>query len=169
MSNVYLVHHGIKGQKWGVRRYQNDDGSYTSAGKSRYSKGKTALIEKRQSMIDDANNEVKRFMSISKENQETLKKLKNEGYSGKTFSKLYDPYGEGYDDATFKKKWGFDKEASFNQTVKEYEVNSKAWMDHAKKWMKQRDDLMNLNVDELSKRKLKKSLRSIEKANPNLI
>lgn len=32
----YLEHHGIKGQKWGVRRYQNADGSLTAAGKSRY-------------------------------------------------------------------------------------------------------------------------------------
>jgi len=29
-----LYHHGIKGQKWGVRRFQNPDGSYTSAGKA---------------------------------------------------------------------------------------------------------------------------------------
>lgn len=36
---VYLAHHGVKGQKWGVRRYQNADGSYTSAGKSRYGVG----------------------------------------------------------------------------------------------------------------------------------
>lgn len=32
-----LMHHGIKGQKWGVRRFQNEDGSLTSAGKSRNS------------------------------------------------------------------------------------------------------------------------------------
>jgi hypothetical protein len=32
---AYLVHHGIKGQKWGVRRYQNEDGSLTVAGKKR--------------------------------------------------------------------------------------------------------------------------------------
>lgn len=32
-----LQHWGIKGQKWGVRRYQNKDGSLTSAGKKRYS------------------------------------------------------------------------------------------------------------------------------------
>ncbi len=31
-----LCHYGIKGQKWGVRRYQNEDGSYTAAGKKRY-------------------------------------------------------------------------------------------------------------------------------------
>ncbi len=32
-----LRHHGIKGQKWGVRRFQNKDGSLTSAGRKRYS------------------------------------------------------------------------------------------------------------------------------------
>ena len=32
-----LYHHGIKGQKWGVRRYRNEDGSLTNTGKQRYS------------------------------------------------------------------------------------------------------------------------------------
>jgi hypothetical protein len=34
-----LYHHGIQGQKWGVRRFQNEDGTYTEAGKERYFKG----------------------------------------------------------------------------------------------------------------------------------
>lgn len=32
-----LYHHGIKGQKWGVRRFQKEDGSLTAKGKQRYS------------------------------------------------------------------------------------------------------------------------------------
>lgn len=36
MENNYLQHYGIAGMKWGVRRYQNADGSYTSAGRDRY-------------------------------------------------------------------------------------------------------------------------------------
>lgn len=36
-SNGELYHWGVKGQKWGVRRYQNKDGSLTAAGRKRYS------------------------------------------------------------------------------------------------------------------------------------
>lgn len=36
MVNGELYHHGIKGQKWGVRRFQNADGTVTNAGKKRY-------------------------------------------------------------------------------------------------------------------------------------
>lgn len=45
-----LYHHGILGQKWGVRRYQNADGSLTSAGKTRYGKGSESQ-EENQSLL----------------------------------------------------------------------------------------------------------------------
>jgi hypothetical protein len=35
MNGPELYHHGILGQKWGVRRYQNDDGTWTTVGKER--------------------------------------------------------------------------------------------------------------------------------------
>lgn len=37
--NGKLYHHGIKGQKWGERKYQNEDGSLTPAGEQRYLSG----------------------------------------------------------------------------------------------------------------------------------
>lgn len=36
MENSCLLHYGIKGQKWGIRRFQRKDGSLTPAGKKRY-------------------------------------------------------------------------------------------------------------------------------------
>jgi hypothetical protein len=33
---TYLAHHGIPGMKWGIRRYQNEDGTLTEAGKKHY-------------------------------------------------------------------------------------------------------------------------------------
>ena len=43
MENNCLVHHGILGMKWGVRRFQNKDGSLTSAGRSRYGSSKNGV------------------------------------------------------------------------------------------------------------------------------
>lgn len=37
MNDIYLEHHGVIGQKWGVRRYQNKDGKLTSSGKKHLS------------------------------------------------------------------------------------------------------------------------------------
>ena len=44
----YLTHYGIKGQRWGQRRFQEEDGTYTAAGRERYRKssGKTGFVSK---------------------------------------------------------------------------------------------------------------------------
>ena len=54
--NGELYHHGILGQKWGVRRYQNKDGSLTSAGKKRYGVNQSedkSITEKSQFHLSD--------------------------------------------------------------------------------------------------------------------
>lgn len=46
-----LYHHGVKGQKWGVRRYQYADGTYTPAGKKRYQSNNISNPVKRSASL----------------------------------------------------------------------------------------------------------------------
>lgn len=65
-NNDYLEHHGILGQKWGVRRYQNRDGSLTPAGKKRiYAQGADGGYESRR-------NRFKRSVEGAKYNKDLI-------------------------------------------------------------------------------------------------
>ena len=48
LVDEYLEHHGVKGQKWGIRRYQNDDGTLTAEGRKRYGVDNLADMSKEQ-------------------------------------------------------------------------------------------------------------------------
>ena len=79
-----LRHHGIMGMKWGVRRYQNPDGSLTAQGKVHYGVGDEKRLEKDQKKFDKkvgknfhkAYNKAAREMN-SKHISEINKKYKN--------------------------------------------------------------------------------------------
>lgn len=71
--NTRLMHHGIKGQKWGVRRYQNKDGSLTALGKAR-----------RNRPLDVNSMDRKEFLSLIKSGQDFVAKKGTELYRSTT-------------------------------------------------------------------------------------
>lgn len=55
IKNNVLGHSGIKGQKWGIRRFQNEDGSLTEEGKKRYGNPETyRAVAKEVSSLEEA-------------------------------------------------------------------------------------------------------------------
>ena len=100
-KNNYLIHWGIKGQKWGIRRYQNFDGSYTQAGLARYFKSKNRYESAKsnyQSIKQDKNSS-RYSKQYSKSKVKEAKQQMNKDYKHLKQDKLADKgkvrYGNG--------------------------------------------------------------------------
>lgn len=90
-----LCHHGIKGQKWGVRRYQNEDGTLTALGKKRLSKNGDITFEKGLQLYGVSNTKKPNSSSTySPDKEGELSEKKHEGglaisTTGKAFVNKY--------------------------------------------------------------------------------
>lgn len=73
-----LCHHGILGQKWGVRRYQNSDGSLTDEGEKRYSQLRSDLDSSKDTIkaLNTASNYVESSTKDARETNPYLKKMR---------------------------------------------------------------------------------------------
>ena len=67
-----LEHHGISGMKWGVRKYQNEDGSLTALGKERY--GSEGIGRSARKMTRDFNNLDKGYANVAAEHKRNMSK-----------------------------------------------------------------------------------------------
>lgn len=77
-SGNYLAHHGIKGQKWGVRRFQNPDGTRTAAGKKREKANREIDHDKLVKSTNAKELYKNRSQLSDRELQDRLNRLRNE-------------------------------------------------------------------------------------------
>lgn len=72
--NDELYHHGIKGQKWGLRRFQNEDGTLTAEGEARYGVGGTATASERVKYLNKLERSRARAIARQQETKNVRKK-----------------------------------------------------------------------------------------------
>lgn len=105
LNNDELEHFGIKGMKWGIRRYQNPDGTLTEAGKNRLEKYKT----KETKRIDKKRNDYQKIVDRDIARHLKKNKPRKPGY--------YDEMVDNY-----KKELKAIKKLKYSDMVKELKI-----------------------------------------------
>lgn len=79
-ADDFVAHHGILGMKWGVRRFQNADGSLTSAGLRRYQKLRSKYMKENDSTFQSAQKKLYKnsnYAAMKKNEEEADRKYPN--------------------------------------------------------------------------------------------
>lgn len=145
--NNYLAHYGVKGMKWGVRRYRNEDGSLTGAGMRRYAQTHSRTLKKGTEIQNISSRQLDR--------------------SNKRGNRLYASY-TAYDKnayADFMAGFQYDNKGWKNSFVVKKGFDAVLDTNDAYGGMKAQDPLIIFNMDKLGKqRSIKLSKEDIEAA-----
>ena len=79
-EGAYLAHHGVKGQRWGVRRFQNPDGSLTEKGKRRMKtlQGKSDKLDAKKAKLNSSRKVNSKLANRSKDRGELIRRMQQE-------------------------------------------------------------------------------------------
>lgn len=139
-----LYHYGIQGQKWGVRRYQNEDGTYTEEGRRRYYTSSGELNSRglrkvrklnryRNKMIRKNSKEIRRYDKRMADTERHIENVKKYGADSKEFKRYVESQMEPTTSTTYDVSTGgytttWDISATIRNNRKRAEMYAKSNM-----------------------------------------